>query len=323
MNGLLTKARRSVMGVPEKEIIAFKGGDSPQWSHLEDCVRAAVGGYHAVVDGGDLADIMARVAQVPAPLNGFAHDGVAMGLTGLDCVLPTRSRLREFIDGPGNPHIYMVHIGAGEALARMRRHPEPFLARLEDPVLRWLVMDGYGFHQGFFYRAKYVDRQAVPRFLSPYARRIFDQGVGRSIWFSSGADIPSIAARIAAFVPARQADLWLGVGVACSYVGGVARPTVEQLRDICAPHVTRVATGAAFAARGRHRAGNPQPDTDLACEVLCGMTSLEASRMVESAIADIPDSPSDPPGYEMLQVHLFEALAASSTPTEKEIAWSM
>lgn len=313
MTGMLMRARRAAMGVPEREILAFKGGDSANWRHLEDGVRAAVGGYHAVVDGGSLADIMARLEQVPKPLNGYAHEGVAMGLTGLDCVLPSKSRFREFLAGPGDAHVYMVHIGAGEALARMRRRPEPFLARLDDPVLRWLVMDGYGFHQGFFARAKYVDRQVVPAFLSPYARRVFDQGVGRSIWFSAGADVVRIAAHIAAFTPDRHADLWLGVGVACSYVGGLSRQEIECLREVCAPHLTRVAIGAAFAARGRHRAGNPQPDTDLACEVLCGTDSLGASTIVEDAFAALPRR-MDQPGYELLQTHLFEVFTASSLP---------
>lgn len=321
MTSRLTRIRRTAMGVSEKEIVAFKAGDSPGWRHLEDGVRAAVGGYHAVVDGGSLADIMARVNQVPEPLSGYAHEGVAMGLTGLDCVLPWKSRFREFLAGPGDAHVYMAHIGAGEALARMRRRPEPFLAGLDDPVLRWLVMDGYGFHQGFFSRAKYVDRQDVPEFLSPYARRVFDQGIGRSIWFTAGADVDRIAARIAAFSPGRHADLWLGIGVACSYVGGVPREEIEHLREACAPHATQVATGAAFAARGRHRAGNPQPDTDVACEVLCGTDSLGASRIVEDAFASLPARP-DRPGYELLQIHLAESFTHSSVPTQRGNQWS-
>lgn len=174
MSNLLFRARRAVMGVPEREVQAFKGGETPNWQHLEKGVRAAIGGYHAVVDGGDLSAVLGRISDVPVSLSGYAHEGVAMGLTGLDCVLPGRSRFREFLAGPGDAHAYMVHIGAGEALARLRRHPEQFLARLDDPALRWLVMDGYGFHA----KRKYVDRQVVPSFLSPYARRVLRPGRG-------------------------------------------------------------------------------------------------------------------------------------------------
>jgi hypothetical protein len=182
-------------------------------------------------------------------------------------------------------------------------------------VLRWLVVDGYGFHQGFFARAKYVDRQVVPSFLSPYARRVFDQGVGRSIWFSTGADVGHLAARLTAFTPDRHADLWLGVGVACGYVGGLSRQEIEYLREVSARHLPRLATGAAFAARGRHRAGNPQPDTDLACQVLCGTDSLGASKLVGEAFASLP-ARMNRPGYELLQTHLFEEFSASNAPVQ-------
>ncbi|MHA3024330.1 DUF1702 family protein [Mycobacterium sp. BMJ-28] len=314
MNAGLARARRVVMGVPERQILAFKGGDTPNWQHLEKAVRAAIGGYHAVVDGGDLTAVMDRIAGIPGPLAGYAHEGVAMGLTGLDSVMPgKRSRFREFLAGPGDAHAYMVHIGAGEALARLRRHPEPFLARLDDHALRWLVLDGYGFHQGFFARRKFVERQIIPTFLSPYARRVFDQGVGRSIWFSTGAAIDQIAAHIAAFTPDRHGDLWLGVGVACSYVGGVSREDIERLQEVSGSHLARVATGAAFAARGRHRAGNPQPDTDLACQLLCGVDSHNASQVVEAAFASLPVHP-DRPGYELVQIELASVFGQPNLP---------
>src|SRR5206468_265750 len=118
--------------------------------------------------------------RAPLELRGYAYEGAAMGLTGLDCFLPG-SRFASYVRGPGAAHVYMAHIGAGEALARLRRKPEPFLARLDDPVLRWLVLDGYGFHEGFFKPGRYVEAQRVPTHLSAYGRRVFDQGVGRSV----------------------------------------------------------------------------------------------------------------------------------------------
>jgi enediyne biosynthesis protein E3 len=311
----LARARRALLGVSEKEIIAFKRGDSAKWRHLEEALRAAVGGYHAVLDGGGIDDIVARLDRFPVHMNGYAYEGAAMGLTGMDCWLPGKSRFREFLAGRGSAHIYMVHIGAGEALARMRRRPEPFLDRLDDPVERWLVMDGYGFHLGFFARRRYVDRQDVPRHLSPYARRVFDQGVGRSIWFTSGADVDRVAADVAAFSPDRQPDLWLGIGIGSSYAGGVDRQELERLRDASGPHLAWVATGAAFAAKGRHRAGNPAPNTELACEVLCDTSSLGAAEMVDEALASLP-ARYEQPGCELVQDHMVEAFAASSKPAD-------
>jgi len=306
---IMRKVKLAVMGVSHKEATAFSKGTDPKWQHLEKAVLAAVGGYHAVLEGHKLADLVPRLDQTPLDYRSYAYEGAAMGLTGLDCFVPGKSRLKAYMAGPGAPHIYMVHIGAGEALARLRRKPEPFLARLDDPVLRWLVMDGYGFHEGFFKPDRYVVRQLVPAHLSsPYSRRFFDQGVGRSIWFASGANISEIVATISAFPQRRHADLWLGVGVACGYVGGVDRATVEELRDAAGPHLPRLSVGVAFVAKGRHRAGNPIPGTELACDVLCGGISIaSAARLVDVAFEGLPSGPQPP--YEVLQQRLQSQFA--------------
>jgi hypothetical protein len=54
----------------------------------------------------------------------------------------------------------MVHIGAGWTLARLFGRAEHYLAT-KDSLLRWLVVDGYGFHEGYFHPAEAVDSQAV------------------------------------------------------------------------------------------------------------------------------------------------------------------
>ncbi|WP_328993724.1 DUF1702 family protein [Kribbella sp. NBC_01245] len=313
MSQLLSRLRRAVMGVPDREATGFSRGDTPNWNHLKTVVRSAVGGYHAVLDGHRLDKLVPRLDETPLELRGYAYEGAAMGLTGMDLFLPG-SRLQRYIDGPGRPHIYMVHIGAGEALARLKRKPEPFLAKLPDPALRWLAMDGYGFHEGFFKPARFVQAKRVPSHLSPFGRRVFDQGVGRSIWFASGADVGEITRTIAAFPAHRHADLWLGVGVACGYVGGVDRATVEQLRDAAGRHLARVAVGTAFVAKGRIRAGNPIPGTELACEVLCGMTSRKAAEHVDEAFRNLPDSAARP-AYGVLQ----DRLEAVFSPAEQSL----
>ncbi|MFF4214144.1 DUF1702 family protein [Streptomyces sp. NPDC001796] len=310
----LSRLRRAVMGVSDAEATSFSRGDTPTWRHLETVVRTAVGGYHAVLDGSRFDDLIPRLDRTPVELRGYAYEGAAMGLTGLDCFLPGKSRLQAYLAGPGSPHIYMVHIGAGEALARLRRRPEVFMRRLTDPALRWLVMDGYGFHEGFFKPRRFVERQQVPVHLSPFARRVFDQGIGRSVWFTSGADADGISRAIAAFPAHRHADLWLGVGVACGYVGGVDRATVEALRAAAGRHASRMAVGTAFVAKGRLRAGNPIPDTDLACEVLCGISGRQAARLVDRAFEDLPDTPSAP-AYDTLQRRLESSLAVAPSVT--------
>ena len=304
----LSKLRRSLLGVSHKEATSFSEGNSSTWKHLETAVLAAIEGYHSTLDGSKFEALVPRLNTVALELRGYAYEGAAMGLTGLDCLLPWKNRLRAYMAGPGAAHIYMVHIGAGEALARLRKKPEPFIARLEDRVLCWLVMDGYGFHEGFFSRHRYVDEQVVPAHLSSYARRIFDQGLGRSIWFSAGANVDRIAAIIAAFPQARQADLWVGIGVACTYVGGVDRAAIEALHRAAGPYGPQMALGAAVVAKGRQRAGNPVPHTDLACEVLCGTSSERAAHILDVAFQNLPTTGPEP-AYEILQQRLLAQFA--------------
>lgn len=302
---------RPLVGVSDHQVSSFRKGDGPAWHALERAVRAAIAGYHATLDDSRLEVLVPRLEQIEAEVRGYAYEGAAMGLTGLDCMLPGSNRLQAFLDGAGSAHIYMVHIGAGEALARLRRRPERTLARL-DPVLRWLVMDGYGFHEGFFAERRTIEGQAIPAHLSPYARRVFDQGLGRAIWFLRGADVGLVSETVAAFPPARHADLWSGVGVACSYAGGTGRGELGALQALAGDYTAHLAMGVAVVAKGRHRAGNPAPHSDLACEVLCGLSSPATAVVVDEAFANLPLDTDTPP-YATLQQRLVNWFAAHQT----------
>ncbi len=310
---------RPLVGVSRREATAFRKGDGPAWDALERSVFAAIEGYHATLDSSRLHVLVPRLNTIDAEVRGYAYEGAAMGLTGLDCMLPG-NRLQAFLAGAGAAHIYMVHIGAGEALARLRRRPEPFLRRL-DPVLRWLVMDGYGFHEGFFATNRTIERQVVPSHLSPYARRVFDQGLGRAIWFLRGASVAAVVETIETFPPARHADLWCGVGVACAYAGGVSQDALAELQQQAGAYAAHVAMGVAVVAKGRQRAGNPAPHSDLACDVLCGVPSSVAAAVVDQAFTDLPPD-GEEPAYAILQRRLidhFAPLVASTEP--EEVLW--
>lgn len=278
---------RPLFGVSRKEATNFGEGDSKAAFRLETVVSTVTKGCHVTLQSSNFDTLVARMHEFEPELRGYAYEGAGVGLAALDCMLPWKNRTRAFIDGPGAPYIYAVHIGAGLALARMRRNPEKFLSRL-DPVLGWMALDGYGFHAGFFARKRYVEKQIVPRHLSAYGRRVFDHGIGRSIWFVVGANPEQIAATIAAFPEQRQADLWSGVGLGCGYTGGVDQAALERLQDVAGPYKAPLAVGVAIAAHARRLAGSPAPYAELACEVLCGASCDEAARIVGAAFLDLP-----------------------------------
>jgi hypothetical protein len=255
---------------------------------LEGVAGRFVEGYHAGLEEDSAADLAARLGEIPAEVRGFAYEGAGMALALLDILTPwNRSRLDAFLRGPGDPHHYLVYVGAGWILARLPLSPERLLARL-DPVLGWLALDGYGFHEGFFHPARAVARHEVPSKVRGYARRAFDQGIGRSLWFVEGAGPQRLQTAISSFPAVRRGDVWSGTGLACAYAGGRDRGTVEELVKHAGEHAPRLAQGIAFAAEARRRAGNPAPQTELACQAVWGFDAARVSQIVAEVSEGLP-----------------------------------
>lgn len=297
---LLGKLRKSIFGVSLEDFAKattvqrrLYGGELGEWQRLEPVAHSVIQGYHAALEDSRLEVLVPRLNAVESKWRGFAFEGAGMGLTLLDCLLPWRHRLQTFLAGPELGYTSLIYIGAGLALARLHRRPEHLLTQL-DPVLGWLVLDGYGFHEGFFAWQRYVEEKTLPVHLSGYARRAFDQGLGRSLWFSTGADPDRILATIATFPSSRHADLWSGVGSACAYAGGLDRTSIETLHTKAGPYRSQLAQGAALATMARQRAANEATHTDLACEILCGLSSNMAARMAEDALHNLPTDSIEP-----------------------------
>lgn len=285
----MRKVARRVLGIaPEETSFARRGfrcdSDAVR-ERLEEVGRCFVHGYLRALETDGAEALGARLeAEVASDDRGFAYEGAGMALALLDFLVPWgRGRLRRFLAGPGRSHVYIVHVGAGWALARLPIPVDRLLGGL-DPVFRWLALDGYGFHQGFFHWPRAVVRQQVPRRLAGYARRAFDQGVGRSLWFVEGADPGRIAADVRAFPASRRPHLWSGVGLACAYAGGVDRGTLAALCLAAGPARPALAQGVAFAAKARLWAGNPTAGTALACAVVCGMTVEETAAVTDRSL---------------------------------------
>lgn len=295
------KIRQMVFGISADETSfsrrGFHCGDRKTQRHLERVGQSFVRGYNAALASGDLDELTCTLDLVEPELRGFAYEGAAMALSLLDFFTPWKNRLDGFLKGAGNNHAYMVYVGAGWTLARLPRQPGRFLATL-DPLLGYLAIDGYGFHEGYFHPQRSYDQKAIPKKISGYAGRVFDQGLGRSLWFVTCADVERAAAVIATFAPSRQADLWSGTGLACAYAGGASRKALERLRKAAAAFLPEVAQAVAFAAKARQRAGNPMSHTELACNVFCDLPASAAAALTDSALNASPVD-SEAPLYEI------------------------
>ncbi len=253
-------------------------------------VTTVMRGFRAALEDDRFAALVARMNEIEPDWRGFAYEGVGLGLTVLDSMLPWRKRLQAFVAGPGADYIIPIYIGAGLAFGRFGgRRIMWFIRRLDHPVFRWMVIDGYGFYRGFFARQRFLIEQEEPRNLIGYTRQVFDQGLGRSIWFANEENVERVVAMIASFPETRRADLWAGASFACAYAGSsMTREALERLRTAAAPYQAQLALAGTLAAKRRHGFGHLTPHTELACQVFCGLSGEMAAKVANDALENIP-----------------------------------
>ena len=253
--------------------------DSPQVvQRLEGIGASFAHGYNTALRSAGLGELVSALKRVPPADAGFAFEGAAMGLALTDWMTPGRRWFEAFVAGPAKHHEYMAWVGLGWSLARLPVSPVRALRRYRS-INKWLALDGYGFHEGYFGWRRSIARQRRPKSLVGSAAGVFDQGLGRSLWFVFGADPAAVARAIEAFDPGRHADLWSGVGLAATYAGGVDSIGLEVLRAAAGRNAPALGQGVIFAAEARRRAGNPVPHAELACQVILGLGLVDAAEL--------------------------------------------
>ena len=257
---------------------------------LETVGETFLRGYNLALADRGIESLAERLNVIDLEFRGYAFEGAAMGLDILDQLQPRKtSRIDNLLRGPGKPHVYMVHVGIGWSMARWRLGIERRLAQLNS-LLQWLSLDGFGFHEGYFHWPRYA-AGTPPRFriIRGYGLRAFDQGLGRSLWFVGGTDLGYITSAISRFPESRRDDLWSGIGLACTYAGGIDSVDIHRLRLASGPHWPHLAQGAVFAAGARHRAGNVAPQTQLGCQLLCGLSAQQAANLSENMFRKVSE----------------------------------
>ncbi|HEY3581255.1 MAG TPA: DUF1702 family protein [Pyrinomonadaceae bacterium] len=315
---LLGLARRRVFGLSPAEATfakrGFRAGEEHARERLEQIGVTFLRGYHAALEETEFVTLERRLMAIDKDTRGLAFEGAAMGLALLDCMTPWRKdRWRTFTDRFAKHHVYMMHVGLGWALARLRRGVTSHLVQL-DPLLGWLVVDGYGFHEGYFNWRRYIEQRATPTHLNSYEQRAFDQGLGRSLWFVKGADVASVVNAIAAFPSARHDDLWSGVGLACTYAGGCGRAAIASLRAAASEHFSAFAQGVAFAAKTRQRATNLNAHTEIVCRFICGRSAEETAAITDAALENLR-AEDGLPAYEVWRRRIQNNFALEVTGT--------
>jgi hypothetical protein len=313
---------RGLVLAPSLEEVSFAGRGfpicpTPATDRLEAVPQAVVCGFEWAIAAHDLTDLNRRLRLIEEEQRGFAYEGAVMAYTILDTVRGNRTR--ELLSGAGEKHILLAYIGIGFAMARLPRplwkKVLPDLPSRYHPTMSWLAVDGYGFDRAYFETERWVDRQEIP---SPYPwqgspeyfLRAVDQGIGRALWFISGADPDKVAGAVRRFAEPRQADLWSGVGLAATFAGGCPAEGMARLRGSAGQHWSELALGAVFAVKGRTDAGFVPEHTVMASEQLTGLSVEGAAALADRTEVE-PGGSGPVPQYEIWRRRIRAHLAPS------------
>jgi hypothetical protein len=319
MTSALRSLRRRVLTPADSEtklsVRGFNEKDPESRDLLETVGRTFLRGYAYAAEASKPIDAEEPLEAIPVRFRGFAYEGAAMGFAVRDGLpMGRHDHVTRFLEGRAKEHVYMVYVGIGWAMARIPRFRWPSADDM-DPMLRWLVLDGYGFHQAYFKTEKYINQQyQEPHFPWPaggpewYADQAIDQGIGRAMWFIGGTDPELVATMIEKFPESRRNDLYSGAGLAATYAGGVSEQELLTFRDRSGSYLPMVAQGSAFAATARVVAGLLVPHNDLATKVFCGTTAQQAHEASEAAKPLTPYSGEIPP-YEVWRQRLAQQFA--------------
>ena len=313
---VVSRARRPIQSAIERigtRIIdrarqAIPVRDRAKRAHLDAIVSAFRAGYVEACRNDGIPQIRDSLSRIALHHRGFAYEGAAMALTLVDGILPWRDGFDRLLRGAEH-HRYLVHVGAGWGFARWGSVEGRRFRRL-DPLLRWLAVDAVGFHDGLLRAAPSAAASRRRARLSSYGARAFDQGLGRSLWFTTEAHPDSIAAAIDAEEPGRRPDLWSGVGLACAYAGGVCEHEIATLTASAGDSRLDLAQGVAFAAEAHLGASGCVPaHTERASRLICDMPAADAARIARDSARRVVEA-GGWPAYEMWRARIRTAMSS-------------
>ena len=276
---------RTWLGINPSEALFSTRGFPPTsaQARLESAGMAFISGYNFGLVARDAGSILAHVQQGISSERGFIAEGAAMAAAIRTALTPWKDRLGPVLALLSDGYPHLAHVGVGWATARVP-FARPWLLRRLDPRLTPLAMDGRGFHDGYFHSPEPASRR---RPAGDWGR-IYDQGLGRSLWFSCGADPYRLHRAVASADPTRSDDLWAGIGLACVYAGGTDSAKVQALRRHAGPSLRWMRQGAAFAVSAHARGGGVPHESALAASTLCQTDVGSLIRIVDDAFDQVP-----------------------------------
>jgi hypothetical protein len=253
--------------------------------YTEDVGKSFIFGYNTALEHDPENTSIKINSNIENKMTGFSFEGAGMAFVVIDFLFPWKNSFQKLLKEE-NKHEYMLYVGAGWAVARL-----PFkrliLSKLKPKnILYSLVLDGIGFHQGYFHWKKSIFKKEIPRFLKEKEYKSYYQGLGRSFWFVFGGNSKKISDTVNFFDKEFRGDLWSGIGLSSTYAGG-RQDSIKELKEESKEYYPDLCQGSVFAAKARYRANNITLHNKYACSVYHGMSIEESSVLTDVELSNL------------------------------------
>jgi hypothetical protein len=145
------------------------------------------------------------------------------------------------------------------------------------------VLDGHGYYDGTFRQVRSVGSKERPDCIQQKDFSAYDQGLGRSLWYSNKGDIQKIKNTIQSFPADRQKHLWRGIGIASVFVGKCDATSLQMLMESAGNYKIQLAIGASIVAKARTETKTFTQDVENACRIWCTISADQARKLVAHA----------------------------------------
>ena len=213
-----------------------------------------------------LQELISLLEKQPPEYRSVAYEGASFELALTDLTRDGNLRVWKEFKTLSEKHPFHVDIGLGWAFAKAELTPMSYLQSVSQ-MQGSMVLDGIGYYYGLFKGRATLKNKIMPAGLEEETRHGFDQGLGRRVWYMAKGKVREAVDLLESFPAARHPDLFRGIGIACSYVGGNERTGLLELFDRSGEHREELESGIRLAAISRILSETVTCDIDLAYQI--------------------------------------------------------
>jgi hypothetical protein len=204
--------------------------------------------------------------------------------------------------------VAIAGLGIGAAFSHMRLQL-PMAPQIVEQYWGWMAMDAYGFNEGYYRWSNLLFHKKEPEGVSGLGMRAFDQGLGRALYFVTGADPQAIHELIERFPPARRRELWAGLGLMVAYWGALDEKGIRKLLNTSKNLRPHFQQGVALAALLRAGTADVPDHTEGACSIVCQAASSEVASLANSCLLQMNGEPMSGRSYHGWQLDITKTFA--------------